>query len=185
MSDTDVIATEAAGRYATALLDLSKETKSLKTVEKDVKALKKLFASSETIQAMASNPVFKIEDKVKAIMALCKSAKIGKTVSNFAGMAAQNRRAAEIPAMLKAFQEQLAKERGASKAVVTSASKLSAAQLASLKTNLKKSLGKSVDIETNIDPDLLGGFVVQIGSRLFDSSLKTKLEGIKLAMKEV
>lgn len=185
MSDTDVIATEAAGRYAAALLDLSKETKSLKTVEKDVKSLMKIFVSSDAIKAMASNPVFKTEDKVSAIVALCKKAKIGKVVTNFAGMAAQNRRAAEIPSMLTAFQDLVAKERGASKAVVTSAAKLSAAQLASLKSNLKKSLGNSVDIETNVDPDLLGGFVVQIGSRLFDSSLKTKLEGIKLAMKEV
>ena len=87
--------------------------------------------------------------------------------------------------LCQGFEDMVARERGASKALVTSATKLTAAQLTSLKTNLKKSLGKSVEIETAIDPDLLGGFVVQIGSRLFDSSLKTKLEGIKLAMKEV
>lgn len=185
MSDTDVIATEAADRYAAALLDAAKEAKALKTVEKDIKKLKALFAGSADVRRMAASPVFKTEQKVAAIVALAKKAKLSKLVSNFAGTAAQNSRAAEIPAMIAAFEARIAKERGTSKAVVTSATKLSAAQLASLKTNLKKTLGKTVDIETAIDPDLLGGFVVQIGSRLFDSSLKTKLEGLKLAMKEV
>lgn len=185
MSDTDVIASEAARRYATALLDAAKEGKSLKTAEKDLKTLKSLFASSEDLTRMASSPVFKTEDKVSAVLAMAKKAKLGKLVTNFVGTVAQNGRTAEIPAMIQAFEDIVARERGTSKAVVTSATKLTAAQLASLKSNLKKSLGKSVDIETAIDPDLLGGFVVQIGSRLFDSSLKTKLEGIKLAMKEV
>ena len=87
--------------------------------------------------------------------------------------------------MLASFEEMVARRKGSQTAKVTSAQKLTSAQLSALKSNLKKSLGQTVDVETSVDPDLLGGFIVRIGSRLYDSSLKTKLEDLKIALKEV
>ena len=183
MSTQDVITGEAPRRYAHALLDLAEESKSLKTVEKDLKSIKKMFTDSADLRALVTNPVFATEDKVSALTAVMKKAGVSKLVIQFVGLVAQNRRANEIPAMIASFEDALAKRRGTQVAQVTSAAKLTAAQLTKLKAELKKTLGWAVDIETDIDPDLLGGFVVKIGSRLYDSSLKTQIEDMKLALK--
>ncbi len=185
MSDTDDISSEAAPRYAQALLELAEESKSLKTVEKDVKTLKAIFANSDDLRRMAASPVFAIDDKIAAFTAVAKKAKIGKLTTQFIGTVVGNRRAAEMPSILASFEAMVARRKGTQVAKVTSAQKLTAAQLTSLKSNLKKSLGQTVDVETSVDPDLLGGFIVRIGSRLYDSSLKTKLENLKIALKEV
>ena len=184
MSQTDVITGEAPKRYAQALLELAEDAKLLKSVEKDVKTLKALFLKSDELTRLAGSPVIALEDKVAALTAVAKKAKVSALTTQFIGTVAQNRRASEIPAMLTSFQDMVARRKGSQVAKVTSAQKLTAAQLTSLKTNLKKSLGRPVDVETSVDPDLLGGFIVRIGSRLYDSSLKTKLEDLKIALKE-
>lgn len=184
MPEQNVITGEAPKRYASALLELATEAKSLNSVEKDVKKLAKMFKDSADLNALATNPVYANEDKVSAFSAVAKKAKIGKLTSQFVGTVAQNRRAAELPSILASFQAQLAEQRGTQVAYVTSAAKLTAADLSALKAKLKKSAGKTVTVETTIDPDLLGGFVVQIGSRLYDNSLKTKLEDLRLALKD-
>lgn len=184
MSNTDVIVSEAAKRYASALLELAEDSKSLKTVEKDLKTLKGLFAKSEDLTRLANSPVISDADKSRALLAVAKKAKLGKLTTQFIGTCVENHRAGEIPAMISAFNEMVAAKKGTGSAQVFSATKLSAAQLTSIKTQLKKSLGRNVAIETHIDPELLGGFAVKIGSRYFDSTLKTKLEGLKMAMKE-
>ena len=185
MSDQDVITGSVASRYASALYELGVESKSLKTLEKDVKTLKSIIDKSDDLKRLISNPVFAIEDKSNALVAIANKAKVSKTVAQFVGTVAQNRRSEDLPNIFSAFEMLAAKKRGSQIAVVTSAQKLTPAQLTSLKSNLKKSTGKSVDVETRIDPDLLGGFVVRIGSRLYDSSLKTKLEDLRIALKEV
>jgi len=182
--DTDVITGEAPARYAGALLDLTKDAKSLKTVEKDVEALQALFANQPAVAAMAGNPVYALEDKAAAMIAIAKKAKLGELMTQFVGTVAQNQRANELPQILSAFQNMVALDRGTQVAKITSAEKLSAADVSAIKEQLKKSIGKTVSVETAIDPDLIGGFVVQIGSRLFDHSLKTKLNDLKLALKE-
>jgi F-type H+-transporting ATPase subunit delta len=184
VSNSDIITGEAPGRYARALLDLAEDAKSLKTVEKDLATLKSMFKTHDAIRDMASNPVYATEDKVNALTALAKKAKLGKLVTSFVGTVAQNRRAAEIPSMIEAFENELSRRRGSQIARVTSAKKMTAAQVTKLKAELKKSLGRTVDIETDVDPALIGGFVVRIGSRLYDNSLKTKIDDLKLALKE-
>jgi len=184
VSKVDVIASEAAQRYASALLELAKESKSLNTVEKDVKKLSGLFAKNVSVSAMATNPVYATEDKTAAVVALAKKLKLTKLTTQFVGTVAQNRRADEIPAMLSAFTDLLAKHRGTQIAKVTSATKLSASDLSALKSKLKKSTGRAVAVEATVDPSLIGGFVVQLGSRLYDSSLKTKLEDLRIALKD-
>lgn len=185
MSKQDLITGEAPGRYAQALLELAEGAKSLKSVEKDVAKMKKVFAGSAALRDALNNPVFATEDKVAVITSVAKKSKVSKLVTNFMGTAAENRRASEIPAMFSAFEEMVALRRGSQSATISSARKLTAAELTKIKSELKKSLGRSVDVETEVDPSLLGGFVVKIGSRLYDSSLKTKLEDLKLSLKEV
>ncbi len=184
MSDTDVITGEAPSRYALALLELAEESKSLKRIEKDVKSLKSIFEKNDNIRRLAESPVFSIEDKVSALTEITKKAKLNKLTTQFVGIVAGNRRAVEIPAILASFEEMVARRQGSQVAKVSSAQKLTSAQLSSLKSNLKKSLGRQVDVETSVDPELLGGFVVRVGSQLYDSSLKTKLEDLKIALKE-
>ena len=184
MSDTEVITGEAPTRYAQALLDLAEDAKSLPRVEKDLKSFKKMYESSVELKRLAESPVFATEDKVAALTAVAKKAKLSTLTQQFIGTVAGNRRAADLPGIISAFNEMVARRRGSQVAKVTSAAKLTAAQLSAIKTQLKKSLGRPVDIETSVDPELLGGFVVRIGSRLYDSSLKTKLEDLRLALKE-
>lgn len=184
MSQSDVVTGEAPKRYAQALLELAEGAKSLKAVEKDVKVLKGVFEKSDDLRRMAASPVVAIEDKVAALVAVAKKAKVSALTTQFIGTVTQNRRASEIPAMLSSFEAMVARRKGSQVAKVTSAQKLTAAQLTSLKSNLKKTLGRPVDVETSVDPDLLGGFIVQVGSRLYDSSLKTKLEDLKIALND-
>ena len=184
MSETDVVTGEAPKRYAMALLDLAPTATALKSLEKDLKSVKKMFANSEDLRRLAASPVFKTEDKVSAFVALAKKAKLGKLATQFIGLVSTNRRAHEIPAMIKAFEDELALRRGTQTAKVTSAKKLTAAQVTALKAKLKKSEGRKVDLELDVDPSLLGGFVVKLGSKLYDSSLKTQLEDLNLALKD-
>jgi F-type H+-transporting ATPase subunit delta len=184
LSDTEVITGEAPTRYAQALLDLAEETKSLARVEKDLKSFKKMYDSSVDLKRLAESPVFATEDKVAALTAVAKKAKLSVLTQQFIGTVAGNRRASDLPGIISAFNDMVARRRGSQVAKVTSAAKLTAAQTTAIKSQLKKSLGRPVDIETSVDPDLLGGFVVRIGSRLYDSSLKTKLEDLRLALKE-
>lgn len=184
MSNPDMITGEAANRYATALLELAVDTKSLKTIEKDMKTLKGLFAKSAELVTMANSPVIPSADQSTALLVIARKARLSKLATQFIGTCAGNRRASDIPEIIAAFEEKLARKRGTLKAQVISAQKLTAAQLTSIKSQLKKTIGRDVAIETQIDPTLLGGFAVKIGSRYFDSTLKTKLEGLKMAMKE-
>ncbi len=184
MSNAIAITSEAAGRYASALLGLAEEAKSLKTVEKDLKFLKSMFAASTDLAEMATSPILADAEKASALLALATKAKLGKLTQNFIGTVAGNGRAGELPSMITAFEQELAERRGTESAVVTSAKKLTAAQVKSISASLKKSLGHAVALETAIDPELLGGFAVKIGSKYYDATLKTKLEGLKLALKE-
>lgn len=184
MSDTEVITGEAPTRYALALLDLAEEAKSLPRVEKDLKSFKKMYDISADLKQLAESPVISTEDKVSALTAVAKKAKLSPLTTQFIGTVAGNRRAADLPGIISAFDDMVARRRGSQVAKVISAAKLTSAELATIKSQLKKSLGRKVDIETSVDPELLGGFVVRIGSRLYDSSLKTKLEDLRLALKE-
>lgn len=184
MSTNDVMTSEAAKRYASALLDLADDAKSLKNIEKDANLLQKTLRNTPALSDALDNPVFAIEDKVGTLAALGRKLKLSKLMIQFVGTVAENRRASELDDILSVFTNLLARRRGTEIALVTSAKALSAAQVKSLKAQLKKNLGRTVNIETRVDPDIIGGFVVKIGSRLYDSSLRTKLSDLKLALKE-
>ena len=180
----DLVTSEAAIRYADALVELAEDTRgAMRGVERDMKSLGEMFKKSPDLLGVVRSPVVGAEDKQKALMAIGKKAGFHPLTVNFLGTVAQNLRAYELPNIVRAFADALARKRGTQIARVTSATKLTAAQTKSIKDKLSKELGKTVELDTDVDPDLLGGFVVRIGSRLYDSSLRTQLDDLKLALR--
>lgn len=180
----NAISNEAAQRYARALFDLALETKALAKAEADMAALGEAFAESAELSRAAASPVHRAEDKAKALTALAQSLKLSPLGTQFIGVVARNGRAADLPAMTVAFAALAADHRGAITADIASADTLTAAQLKELTTALKTALGREVEIRAEVRPELIGGLTVKVGSRMFDSSLRTKLDGVKQAMKE-
>lgn len=174
-----------AGRYAVALFELARESNKLKQVETDLKRFGDLLESSEDLTRLVRSPVFSADDQQRALDAVVKKAGLKAPTVNFLALVARNRRLFAVSDMIRAFFVLLAQHRGEVTANVASASKLSAAQERSLKTALKSAIGQDVQIDTTVDPDLLGGLVVKVGSRMIDTSLRTKLNNMKYAMKEV
>jgi F-type H+-transporting ATPase subunit delta len=144
-----------------------------------------MLAGSPDLQRLIESPVFSADDQFKAIAGVADAAGISGLVGNFLRVIAQNRRLFALPGMIKAFRRMAAEQRGETAAEVTSAHALTPAQETELKAALKSVAGKDVAIAVTVDPSLLGGMVVRMGSRQIDTSLKTKLASLKLALKEV
>jgi len=174
-----------AQRYAGSLYELAAEAKQLQAVEKDFVAIEKMIAASPDLARLIESPVFSADEQLRAISAIADKAGIKGITGNFLRVVAQNRRLFAVPAIIEAFRRKAAEARGEISADVTSAHALTAAQQAELKAALKSVAGKDVAINLTVDPSLLGGIVVQIGSRQIDTSLRTKLNSLKLALKEV
>ncbi|WP_374567278.1 F0F1 ATP synthase subunit delta [Nitratireductor sp. ZSWI3] len=174
-----------AGRYAGSLFELAKEANAISTVEADLGRFEKLLADSADLRRLIESPVFSADDQFKAINAVLEKAKVTGLVGNFLRVVAKNRRLFAVPQMIRAFRQIAAEERGETTAEVTSAHALTAAQEKELKAALKDVAGKDVAVNVSVDPSILGGLVVKIGSRQIDTSLKTKLNSLKLALKEV
>jgi F-type H+-transporting ATPase subunit delta len=174
-----------AERYAGSLFELAANVGAIGQVETDLASFEALLNSSEDLVRLIRSPVFSAEEQSKAIGAVLESSGISGLAGNFLRVVANNRRLFAVPAMIKAFRKIAAEARGEIAAEVTSAHALSPAQEAELKATLKSVAGKDVAITVTVDPSLLGGLVVKIGSRQIDTSLKTKLASLKLALKEV
>jgi F-type H+-transporting ATPase subunit delta len=176
---------QIARPYATALFDLAAESKAIAAVEKSVDSVLKLISQSDDFSRFLSSPVLSADAKNKAIDALLAKAKTPELVENFIKLIALNGRLFALPTILGAFKRLAAKERGEVVAEVTSAAPLSKEQLKNLSDTLKKKLGKTVTLNAHVDASLIGGLQVKVGSQMIDSSLKTKLTAMKIAMKEV
>ncbi len=174
-----------ADRYAGSLFELAVQSKSIAKVEADLSRFEDLLAGSDDLTRMINSPVFSADDQYKAIVAIADKAKITGLVGNFLRVVAKNRRLFAGPAMIKSFRAIAAEQRGEVAADVVSAHSLTASQKSELSAALKSVAGKDVVISATVDPSLLGGLVVKIGSRQIDTSLKTKLNSLKLALKEV
>lgn len=185
MSGAEPIVAGVAGRYATALFELALEAKAIEQIETDLKSFQAMLDESEDLQRLVRSPVFSAEDQEATLAALLKKAEIGGLTANFLSLIAKNRRLFAVTDMIRAFRALLAQHRGEVAAEVASAVELSDAQLTALRTTLKASIGQDVQIATRVDPSLLGGLVVKVGSRMIDSSLRTKLNSLKVAMREV
>ncbi|MEM9359991.1 MAG: F0F1 ATP synthase subunit delta [Pseudomonadota bacterium] len=181
----DQMMASVPGRYASALFELAQEQSQLQPVENDLNRVQAMLDESPDLMRMVRSPVFSAEDQTKAIDALLSKAGIGGLTLNFMKLIVRNRRLFAVPDMIKAFRTLAAGARGEVEADVASATALNDSQLQALKETLKSSIGKDVQINASVDPSLLGGLVVKVGSRMIDSSLRTKLSTLKLRMKEV
>ena len=174
-----------AERYAGALFELATETNTLPAVDADLGRLADMIAESADLKRLVKSPVFAADEQARAVGAVLDRAEIGGLVGNFVRVIAGNRRLFIMSDITASFRKLLAAHRGEISADVTSAEPLSDRHVAALKEALKAAIGKDVDLHANVDPALIGGLIVKVGSRMIDGSLKTKLNSLKLAMKEV
>lgn len=174
-----------AERYAGSLYDLAADAKSVAGVEKDLARFGALIDGSPDLKRLMESPVFSGTDQMAAITEIMAKAKIGGLVGNFLKVVASNRRLFAVPAMIAAFGDIAAEKRGEVTALVATAHALTAAQEKELSATLKGVAGKDVSLKISVDASLLGGMVVRLGSKQIDTSLKTKLASLKLALKEV
>ena len=174
-----------AGRYANALFELAREAKALDTVETDLNRFGEALDAFEDLTTLVKSPLFSAEEQERALAAILDKLKIEGLTKNFLLLVTRNRRLFAAPAILRAFRGLLARHRGEVSAEVVAAAKLQDTQRTALKQALKAALGKDVQLEERVDPSLLGGLVVKIGSRMVDTSLRTKLNSLKHAMNEV
>jgi F-type H+-transporting ATPase subunit delta len=174
-----------AGRYATALFELAVEGGVLDQVAGDLDRFSEALNSSGDLARLVKSPVFTAGEQGRALAAILDKLAIEGLTRNFLLLLAKNRRLFAAEDMIGAYRTMLARHRGEMSATVTSASKLTEAQETALKQALKAALGKEVALESRVDPGLLGGLVVKVGSRMVDTSLRTRLNSLKVAMKEV
>ncbi len=170
-------------RYAQALFDLANDEKQVAAVEADLNSLKTALAASRDLRVLLASPTFSSEDKAKGLVGVGAGAKFNLTTLKFLGLLASNGRANVLSAVIDAFAKLSATARGAVSAEVTTAVALTAAQAKGVQAALRQSLGKDPEITTRVDPAILGGIKVKVGSRLFDASLKSKLDSLKFALK--
>lgn len=175
--------TDVAARYAQALFDLARDKGALAAVESDLKSFKAMHAESADLRRLLASPAFGAEDKGRGLDAVAQKAGFGPVTRKFFGLMAANRRAAAVPAAIAAFEALAAAERGTVAAEVTSAVPLTAAQQKGVQAALRQALGKDPEITTRVDPAILGGLKVKVGSRLFDASVRSKLDSLRFALK--
>ena len=172
-----------AGRYASALFDLARESNDIDSVRKSLGDLKTGLTESADLTALVTSPIVGRGDAARAIGAVAKAMKLDSLTTQFLGVLAENRRLADLPGMIDAYDAIVAGHRGEVTAKVTSAHPLSADQIKALAANLKTRVGRDVQIATTVDPAILGGLVVQLGSQLIDGSIRTRLNSFAQAMK--
>jgi F-type H+-transporting ATPase subunit delta len=173
-----------SGRYATALFELARDEKSVDAVLADIDQFDRLLAESDDLKRLVRSPVFSADTQMKALSAVLEKAEITGVSANFLKVLTANRRLFAVADVTRAFRALVAKFKGEATADVTVAEALSDANLDALKAALKSVTGKDVTLNVKVDPSIIGGLVVKLGSRMVDSSLRTKLNSIKHAMKE-
>lgn len=172
-----------AARYATAVFDLATETKAIEAVEQDFIALRGMLDKSADLTRLVRSPAFSKETQAKALKAILAQMGASKLATQFVLLITSKRRLFALVDIIRSFDRMVARQRGEVQAEVTSARTLSGSEVADLKAALKAKLGREPRLETKVDPTLLGGLVVKVGSRMIDSSLRTKLNGLRSAMR--
>ncbi|NML07488.1 F0F1 ATP synthase subunit delta [Sphingomonas sp. G-3-2-10] len=183
MENSGGIQASLSGRYATALFELARDSNTLPKVEASLATVSAALAESADFKALTTSPLISRSASANAVAAVAKSLKLESTVANFLGVLAGNRRLNQLPAIIRSFRALAAAHRGEATAEVVSAHPLSAAQVTELKQQLRARLGRDVSVDLSVDPSLLGGLVVKIGSQMIDSSIKTRLNSLAHAMK--
>ena len=186
VAEEDTIVSGVAGRYASALFSLAQDQRQSEAVADALARFDALIAESPDLERLVRSPVFSAADQLKALDAVFAQAEISGVAANFIRLVASKRRLFFIRAMIADYGKLYDASRGVTRAEVTSASAMTDASVASLKDSLRAaSGGREVDLDMKVDPSIIGGLIVKLGSRMVDGSLKTKLNAIRLAMKEV
>ena len=174
-----------AERYAAALFDLADERRMLDEVATDLRQLRAMLQAGGEFLRLIRSPVLSRDQQAKAVAVVAERAGLSQLVRDFLAVVARNRRLFAVPAMIESFLAKLAARRGEVTAEVTAAHQLSEAQLGTLNEQLRRSIGARVLVDVRIDPSLIGGLVVKVGSRMIDGSIKSKLRRLQLAMKSI
>ena len=185
MSEPIGISTGIAARYATAVFDLAIDGKALPALEKDVDALEAALADSADLQTLLTSPLYSREEQGAAIAAVAKKMKLSNSTSNVLALMASKRRLFVLPQLLSALRTRIATHKGEVTAEVTSAKALTKAQTESLAKTLKAQIGADVKIKATVDESIIGGLIVKVGSKMIDTSIKSKLNALQNTMKEV
>lgn len=183
-AETSLVA-ELAGRYAAALFDLAREKKALDEVAGDLARLQAMLSESADLRRLVRSPVIARDDKARAMAALMEAAEIGGLTRRFVGVVARHQRLYALDDMIRSFSALLSEHRGEMTADVASARPLGEAELGALESELGRIAGCKVNVAATVDDGLIGGLVVRLGSRMVDSSLRTKLDKLRFAMKGV
>jgi F-type H+-transporting ATPase subunit delta len=173
-----------AGRYATALFELANESNAVEQVQSDLKAFEAMLASSPELMRLVRSPVFSADEQARALDAVLDKAAISGIAKNFLRVVAANRRLFAVDQIVRGFHARVARHRGEVTAEVTVAEPLNDARMSEIRDTLKSVTGKDVQVAVTVDPAIIGGLKVKVGSRMVDASLRTKLNSIKFAMKE-
>ena len=184
MAAEDPSVSGVSGRYATALFELARDEKSIDAVKADLDKFDTMLTDSPELVRLVRSPVFSAGTQAKALAAVLDKAGISGTTAKFLKVLTANRRLFAVADVIRAFRALVAKFKGEATADVTVAETLNDKNLDALKTALKSVTGKDVALNVKVDPSIIGGLIVKLGSRMVDSSLRTKLNSIKHAMKE-
>ena len=185
VSEPASISSGIAARYATAVYDLAREGKSVEALEADLAALTDALATSADFNALIASPVYTRAQQGDAVRALAEKMGLSEVMRNTLALMATKRRLFVLPQLVRALRERIAEDKNEVTADVVSAQALSEAQAEKLAASLKKSLGKTVTINATVDESLVGGLIVKVGSKMIDTSIRSKLNSLQNAMKEV
>ncbi|MFN3954995.1 MAG: F0F1 ATP synthase subunit delta [Pararhodobacter sp.] len=185
VSEPASISLGIAQRYATAVFDLAKEGKALKALEADVDALETALDQNADLRVMMNSPVYSRDEQGKAVIAVADAMKLSPATRGTLGLMAQNRRLFAVPALLATLKRMIAEENGEITAEVVSASVLTKAQADALAASIKERVGKKVKLNVSVDESLIGGLIVKVGSKMIDTSIRSKLAALQNSMKEV
>ena len=183
MSSESSAVSGVAGRYAAALFELAEEQKKLDEVAADVATIRALLAESADLCRLVASPIIGRDAQTRALSAVLEKAGVSELTLNFTGVVARNRRLFVLDSMCVGYRQLLANARGEMTAEIMTAEPLTETQQASLEQELRSALGSKVTLDTRVDASLLGGMIVKVGSRMIDSSLRTKLQRLELSLK--
>ena len=183
METSGGIRASLAGRYASALFELARDERQIEAVGSSLQAVQATLRDSTELRAVTTSPLIGRQDAAKAIAATAAALKLDPVTTNFLGVVARNGRLRQLPDVIRLFNRLAAEHRGETTAEVTTARPLDDDQVAALKANLRARAGREVTIDSRVDPSILGGIVVRLGSQMIDASIRTKLNTLATAMK--
>lgn len=183
MDNSGGIGASLAGRYAIALFELARDGKAIDTVSASLDTVRDTLSTSSDFAELTTSPLLSRDLAMLGVNAAAGAMRLDQITTNFLGVLARNRRLSQLPSIMRAFRQLAARHRGELTAEVVSAHPLDADQVKALKQNLRTRFGSEVAVDATVDPDILGGLVVKVGSQMIDGSIRTKLNSLAQAMK--